>query len=204
MSTSANPSTPAGWYHDGTDPRLRYWDGTAWTDKYDADAIWIAVGKPLTGIGAQRFRLTDKLLTVEKGTLSTKATQIGTHDIQDVDGTQTITQKARGVGNISITAMRSTGRETFLLEDVPNFRDAVRLINEAAQAARDSHHAKMSTSTVNYAGVPPQQAQVAPAAVAAASATDLNAELAKLATFKEQGILDDEEFAAAKRKLLGL
>lgn len=45
----------------------------------------------------------------------------------------------------------------------------------------------------------------APAAAApAAAVVDLNAELAKLGELKAQGILDDEEFTAGKRKLLGL
>ncbi|MFE5670574.1 SHOCT domain-containing protein [Agromyces sp. NPDC056523] len=38
---------------------------------------------------------------------------------------------------------------------------------------------------------------------AAAGGTDVVAELQKLATLKEQGILSDAEFAAAKAKLLG-
>lgn len=46
-------------------------------------------------------------------------------------------------------------------------------------------------------------AQAAPAAPAAAGGTDVVAELQKLATLKEQGILSDDEFAAAKAKLLG-
>ncbi len=202
MSNASPP--PAGWYHDNTDPRYRYWDGTAWTDRYD-DALWIAVGKPLTGIGAGRFRLTELLLTVEKGALSTRALQIGTHDIQDVDANQSLTQKARGVGTISVTAVRVTGTEVVILDDVPDFREAVRIINETAHRARDSHRAKQNTSTVQYSGAAPQvMAPAAPQPVPEASGPDLNEEIGKLAAFHQQGILSDEEFAAAKKKLLGL
>lgn len=42
-----------------------------------------------------------------------------------------------------------------------------------------------------------------PAAAPAAGGVDVVAELQKLATLKEQGILNDAEFAAAKAKLLG-
>jgi hypothetical protein len=42
-----------------------------------------------------------------------------------------------------------------------------------------------------------------PAAPAASGGTDVVAELQKLAALKDQGILDDAEFAAAKAKLLG-
>ena len=50
-----------------------------------------------------------------------------------------------------------------------------------------------------------QQAQQAAAAAAAAPAAsvDIVAELQKLGALKEQGILSDSEFAAAKAKLLG-
>ena len=42
-----------------------------------------------------------------------------------------------------------------------------------------------------------------PAAAAAPAGDDLTAQLQQLAALKEQGILSDEEFAAAKAKLLG-
>jgi hypothetical protein len=52
-----------------------------------------------------------------------------------------------------------------------------------------------------------QQAAAAPPppppAAPAAGGTDVVAELQKLATLRQQGILDDAEFAAAKAKLLG-
>ncbi|WP_348789119.1 SHOCT domain-containing protein [Leifsonia sp. NPDC080035] len=50
-----------------------------------------------------------------------------------------------------------------------------------------------------------QQAAAAPAApaVAAGGGDDMMAQLQQLASFHSQGILSDEEFAAAKAKLLG-
>lgn len=46
-------------------------------------------------------------------------------------------------------------------------------------------------------------AQAPPPAPAPAGGTDLVAELQKLGALREQGILSEEEFAAAKAKLLG-
>lgn len=48
-----------------------------------------------------------------------------------------------------------------------------------------------------------QQAAYQPPPAPAAPAVDLTAELQKLASLKQAGILTDEEFAAAKAKLLG-
>ena len=61
-------------------------------------------------------------------------------------------------------------------------------VDQAAQAA-----------AAQYA----QPAAPAPAAPAAGGGVDLVAELQKLASLKEAGVLSDEEFAAAKAKLLG-
>jgi membrane protease subunit (stomatin/prohibitin family) len=49
-----------------------------------------------------------------------------------------------------------------------------------------------------------QQQAAAPAAAAAPAEDDQMAELQKLAQMHEQGILTDEEFAAAKAKALGI
>jgi hypothetical protein len=223
--------TPAGWYDDGRGA-LRWWDGNGWTEHTqpapqaatgeakspsyvqnlstkvdfaaDRDAIWTAVGKPITGIGGGRYKLTEQYLYFERGTLSTKAQQISTHEIFDVDAMQTMTQKARGVGTIVLYAIRSgTGaRERVELVDVEGFREGVAELNRVSHAARENLRIKHQTQTVNYTGVPGGPTPSTPAA--ATPAFDLNAELEKLATFKERGLLDDEEFAAAKRKLLGL
>ena len=159
----------------------------------------------MTGIGGGRYKLTAEYLFHEKGTLSTKAQQIRTADIFDVDSAQSLAQKARGIGTITLHAQRGADqeRERVVLEDVPNFREGVSAINSAAFAAREAQRTRENTQHVNYAGGSPVVAQPTPAA-SPSPAFDLNAELAKLGDLKAQGILDDEEFRAAKRQLLGL
>jgi len=49
-----------------------------------------------------------------------------------------------------------------------------------------------------------QQQAAAAQAPATAPTTDTTAELKKLADLHEQGILTDDEFAASKKKLLGI
>ena len=179
----------------------------------DADAIWTAVGKPLTGIGAGRYKLTAEYLIFEVGTLSSRGQQIRTREIFDVDSSQTMSQKARGIGSITLWARRTSGDEKVTLADIPNFREGVNLINRVSDEARHSHQLRERTShsTVSYGGQGPSHIPVTSAPATAAPQTasispgaDLNAELERLANFKAQGILTDEEFTAAKRKLLGL
>lgn len=172
----------------------------------DVDAIWTAVGKPLTGIGAGRYKLTAEYLIFETGTLSSKGQQIRTREIFDVDSSQSMAQKARGIGNITLIAKRATGDEKVILQDIPNFREGVSAINHASDEARMAQHLRENTSrsTVEYSGSPVPVAAAAPTAAPAGSGGDLNSELERLAGLRDQGILDAEEFTAAKRKLLGL
>jgi len=164
--------------------------------------IWSAVGKPLTGIGAGRYRLTEDYLIFERGTLSTKSQQIRVSEIFDVDASQTMTQKARGVGSIRAWARRPSGDEQVLIDDIPNFREGVEQINRTADEARHRTVTRQNTQHVNYSGTP--AIAQAPVGAGSAQALDLNSEIARLAEFHKQGILSDEEFAAGKRRLLGL
>ncbi|HZW41249.1 MAG TPA: SHOCT domain-containing protein [Agromyces sp.] len=79
---------------------------------------------------------------------------------------------------------------------------------EAQQYEAQQQQAQMDAAAANAVaqqqaamGVAAQQAAAAPAP--AAAGTDIVAELQKLATLRDQGILSDDEFAAAKAKLLG-
>ena len=83
----------------------------------------------------------------------------------------------------------------------------------AQQAAFESQQqladmqAQMEAMKAQQAAPPPPPAPAAPAAAAPAAAPagsdDLMAQLSQLADLKAAGVLTDEEFAAAKAKLLG-
>ena len=68
----------------------------------------------------------------------------------------------------------------------------------AQQQAQAQAQQQAAVEQARAEGSAQAQQQAAPAA------TDVTAELQKLADLKNQGILTDEEFAAMKKKLLGL
>lgn len=70
---------------------------------------------------------------------------------------------------------------------------------EQQAAAQQQWEAEQYQAQQAAAAAPPPPPPAAPAA----GGTDVVAELQKLAALKEQGILSDAEFAAAKAKLLG-
>ena len=98
-------------------------DQTSTTPDRDPDAIWQAVGKPITGIGAGKYKLTAHYLFFEKGTLRTDSQQVPVSALLDVDVRQSMTQKARGVGTVVVHIQRPTRVELVALEDIPSFRE---------------------------------------------------------------------------------
>ena len=56
----------------------------------------------------------------------------------------------------------------------------------------------------NFAGSAPQAAAPTPPAVAPTSTDESSAKLMELSNLHQQGVLTDEEFSAAKAKILGL
>ncbi|GAB3439054.1 hypothetical protein GCM10027517_12010 [Phycicoccus ginsengisoli] len=201
---------PAGWYPQ-EDGRQRYWDGSAWTEHFapgqqiaepgrvraavqgavrsavstpvddDPDALWRAVGKPLTGLGAGRYKVTAHYLFFEKGLLSTDAQQVPISAVVDVDVRQSMSQKARGVGNVVVHVQRARGVEVVTMEDIPNFREGQRIINETAHAARlaiqrhANTHRTENTHLIGHVGQPtgaPFQMPVVPGQVVPSQSMD--------------------------------
>jgi hypothetical protein len=166
--------------------------------------LWAAKGQPLSGIGAGRYKLTASTLFFEKGALSTRAQQIPIAAIGDVDMSQSMTQKARGVGNIVLHVLRPQGREIVTLEDVPNPREALAKINSATHAAWLL--AQQRANTHHYVGgapsvpVDPMRAQSEP--VSGALPIDPIEQLRRLGELRDAGVLTDQEFAAKKAEIL--
>jgi len=215
----SDSNTPAGWYP--SDGGHRYWDGAAWTEHFrpgdsspattpdrDPDAIWQAVGKPVTGIGAGRYKLTAHYLFFEKGALRTNAQQVPIAAVLDVDVKQSMTQKARGVGNVIVHIQRPTRVEIVLMEDIPNFREGQRAINDAAHAAR--LYLQRNQNTMRYEGTLPGHIPQPLAGSGAgastpptpAAAPDYIDQLTKLGQLRDAEVLSEEEFKAKKTDIL--
>jgi len=73
--------------------------------------------------------------------------------------------------------------------------------NDQAQAAYESTQQQQQPQ---YAPPPQQYAAPAPAPAPAPAANDTTAELERLGQLHAQGILSDDEFSAAKAKVLGI
>jgi hypothetical protein len=77
------------------------------------------------------------------------------------------------------------------------------LVGTMARTAVIAGTATATSNAVNRRGqAPPPPAPAAPAAPAAGPGDDLVAKISELAQLHQQGILTDEEFSAAKMRLL--
>lgn len=85
--------------------------------------------------------------------MSTSAQQVPVAHITDVDMRQALVQKARGVGNVLVHVQRSNRVELVVLEDVPEPRVAVTIINATARAARLREQAVHNTD--HYSAIAP-------------------------------------------------
>ena len=110
-------------------------------------------------------------------------------------GTMARTAVVAGTANATVGAMnrRQAGKQQAAFEQ------------QAAQQAAFESQAQMAEMQAQLNAMQSQQAPPPPpppAAAAAPAGGDLMAELQKLADMKAAGILTDDEFAAAKAKLL--
>jgi hypothetical protein len=218
----ATENAAAGWYPSG-DGQQRYWDGNAWTQHFapaapnaraqapdrdnDPDAIWQAVGKPVTGIGAGKYKLTAHYLFFEKGTLRTDSQQVPIGSVLDVDVRQSMTQKARGVGTVLVHIQRPTRIEVVAMEDIPNFREGQQAINEVSHKARLA--IQRNQNTMRYEGTPlghvphaQPQASESSSPSPATAAPDYIEQLTKLGQLRDAGVLSEDEFQAKKTDIL--
>lgn len=174
------------------DPRAKIWR---------QGDIWVAVGKPLAGVGGVRVRLNPEFLFFERGTLRNDAQQVPVAFIADVDAAQSMTQRARGVGTIRVHVIRPGGvRETVLLDDIPDHREGVEQINATARQARQAEQQARNTQHINYGQ---QQAAPPPPAASKPSSDEIFTQLERLGDLRDKGVISPEDFEAKKTELLG-
>lgn len=193
------PPPPPGWTPpEGWEPDPAWGPPpSGWNLWLDEGVLWEGRGQPVTGIGAGRYKLTRTTLFFEKGALRTNAQQVPLVRVTDVDMRQAMTQKAREVGDVLVHVRRDGRVETVRLEDLPQPRHVVAMINHAVHEARIEEQRRANTMTYSQQAPPP-----APAAPAPAAAPDPIEQLRKLGELRDAGVLTDEEFEAKKAAIL--
>jgi hypothetical protein len=201
----------AGWYDDGSGGK-RWWDGRAWTTrqadmpkptasyapkpKWPEGTRWAAVGNPISKVGAGRYLLINDHLFVHLGDAARTLHDVAVVDITELDVVQSTLQKTRGLATIRVTVGRGDDSMQLTLDDVREFREGVAAITEAIATARLAANGGLASAE--------PEAVVETVPDAAAPARDFIAELGALAAYHRDGVLTDDEFAAAKKKLLAL
>ncbi|GAA4601203.1 hypothetical protein BJY16_003803 [Actinoplanes octamycinicus] len=189
--------------------------------------LWAGVSQDLTSLATGgrlqtgSYTVTEDAIRFASGLISTREETIPLWLITDADITQHIAQRMRGVGDLTLRLDPSRagrfGQYVLILRSIENPAGVRDLILRQANAVRQywaQHHYQRdielrragaaSTNVVVPAVVPQQPQQPVPALepAPAASSGDLMAQLVKLGEMKTAGLLTDEEFTAAKAKLL--
>lgn len=159
-------------------------------------------------IASSSYMVTEDAVKFASGMLSTKEEAIPLWVVADCDLKQSMAQKARGVGDLTLRLDPSQagrfGQMVLVLKSIKDPAGVRDLIVRQANHIRAYWAQRAHERTIEAQRAGATYVQTAPAAAAPAPAAgdDLMAKLTKLAEMKAAGILSDEEFAAAKAKLL--
>lgn len=188
--------------------------------------LWEGQRESLTATATQgrvtsaRYRITEDAIHFEAGLLSTRAEMIPIWLVIDVDLTQSMTQKARALGDLTLNLGADAarfGQKKLVLESVRDPRSVRDLIISRANEMRtffthrmhqlDIERRSASSSSVNVGVVNSPAADAAPAALPAGDQSNSRQELIdhlrQLGELRDLGVLTEEEFQEQKRQLLG-
>jgi len=172
-------TTPIG---DPTEQTL--WEGTAQT----------LTGAATGGRVGARYRVTAWHLYFETGLVTTNSQQVPLAGVRDVDVKASMTQKARGIGDVVVHLTDQPQPVTMeAVRDPKQVRD---IVNQAAAAARAFYQRQQTTQY--HHGLSPQ-----PTSAAASAGPSVVEQLQALASLRDQGVLTEEEFVAQKARVLG-
>ncbi|GIE85996.1 PH domain-containing protein [Actinoplanes regularis] len=187
--------------------------------------LWTGASQDLTSLATGgrlqtgSYTVTEDAIRFASGLISTREESIPLWMVMDADLTQHISQRVRGVGDLTLRLdPRYAGRfgqALLILRSIENPSAVRDLILRQANAVRQfwaqrsyerdielRRAGAVSTNIVVPTVTAAPAAPAAPALEPAPASGDLMAQLVKLGEMKTAGLLTDEEFTAAKAKLL--
>ena len=175
----------------------------------ESDLLWEGEAKDLTSAATggrvvrKRYRITREFIFEDSGLLGSKEEQIPMWAVRDVDVKQSMIQKARGVGDVSVRVEANdfTGKKAVVLEDIETPKDVRNLINEHSRLARELRMRQQQS--MNYSGNAPVGSAGVWSGQQSSNQEDPLEKLGKLGALLKDGLISQEEFDAQKKKLLG-
>lgn len=94
-----------------------------------------------------RYRLTNRAIYFREGVVTTTTQQVPLWAVRDIDVSEGMLQRSRGVGNVTVFVEHSdyTGRNTVVLADVEEPGRIGQLINQHAQRERLAYQQRQQT-----------------------------------------------------------
>ena len=153
------------------------------------------------------YRITEDAIHFSSGVVSTREEMLPLWAVRDVDLTQSMTQRARGVGDLKLKLDATAahyGQQVLVLKSISDSKSVRDLILKQANEIRnfwnERRHAmelERNKASASHIYTP------APMPGADETTDDLMDQLERLAAMKASGLLSDGEFVSAKAKLLG-
>lgn len=177
----------------------------------DSEVLWEGESKDLTSVATggrvvkKRYRITREFIFEDAGIIGSKEEQIPLWAVRDVDVKQSMLQKTRSVGDVSIRVESNeyTGKKAVVLDSIETPKDVRNLINEHARLARELRMRQQQS--MNYSGAVPV-GPAGPGAIWSGQQTtqkeDPIEKLTKLGALLKEGLISQEEFDSQKKKLL--
>lgn len=216
--------SPAGWYDDGSGNE-RWWDGSAWTEDVQAETI-PSSEEPImsfvgtndegqvnvnvfpnrleweqnVGLGLSAKKLAAGFMT---GGFSLAATGVGRGSYKRTKPTVNVLR----LDSVSAVTSKHDGRLTAITIRTPSMSLTWKINKERArEVIRTLHHLVDSAKTGAGQSQPQVSVNIAGQGAGAAgdSGADMLGRLEQLAQLHSSGVLSEEEFKAAKARLLGL
>lgn len=161
-------------------------------------------------VASASYKITEDAVQFASGIVSSREETVPLWAVRDVDFRQTMTQKARGIADLQLKidpAAGAYGQENVVIRSIRDGKTVRDLILRQANEVRNYWNQRRQEMEVErqrasasqiFAPAQPQATKGAPG-----HGDDLMAQLTKLGEMKQAGLLSEEEFAAAKAKLLG-
>lgn len=166
------------------------------------EVLWEGASSQIGGIGGGRYRLTRHHLYFESGVLRTDSQQIPVEHVADIDVSQTMIQKARGVSNVVVHLLRPNGvAEVVTMENLLDGKAVQDVLNRAVRA-RKSELLREATTHTYLGGQSPELPRGASSLPAGEKTPDIIEQISKLGELLKAGVLTQEEFDAKKAELL--